>query len=68
MVFSLDLSTLSELVRPRMLRTLSMARESGRGERGKKEEEGGEEGEMEMEMGKGDGRRKREETDISQGL
>ena len=27
MVFSLDLSTLSELVRPRILRTLSIARE-----------------------------------------
>jgi len=34
MVFNLDLSTLSELVRPRMLRTLSMARGGGRGGKG----------------------------------
>ena len=38
MVFSLDFSTLSELVRPRMLRTLSIAREKGKRERGGKGE------------------------------
>ena len=32
MVFSLDLSTLSELVRPRILRTLSIAREKAKRE------------------------------------